>query len=143
MLLSKVAAPEEVANSVLCPRDEDMALWVASHAEVQLKQRGSVQLAKRGVVPRAVEMVSGEGESVPGLEDSMQLATRRREYQARIVQALDEKITLQGCLLPSEGCVLDYVPYMMEMARGEHGGWGWMSTEGRGTLLAERLVLPT
>ena len=123
---------------MFCPRDEAMALWVASHAEVQLKQRGSMQLARRGVVPSAVfvETVSREGESAPEFE-TMQLAARRREYQARIVPALDEMITLQGCLLPSEGCVLDYVPYMVEIARG---GWGRISTEGRRVLVAESLL---
>jgi hypothetical protein len=146
--LSKTEEPEEAFGVALCPRDEDMAVYVAYHARFQLEQRGYGEIARRELVPwtvtRSLSTPSNRDDAL-GLRwgfDTMHLALARSEYQGRIVKALDEKIGLSSVLLPQPACVLDYIPWMQEMVRGVQGEGRWMSSEGSRVLLTEALVSP-
>ncbi|KAG8859194.1 hypothetical protein FRB91_008689 [Serendipita sp. 411] len=146
-LLCKVEEPEEaVFTSALRPREDDMALWVAYHARVRFEQRGHGQIARRDIgtplglttLPQASIGLSAQAASL----NMTELAMDRAKYQAKVVHALDEGISLQSPLLPSPGCILDYMPWMREIARGAQGKLGWMSPEGRNVLIGDGLVSP-
>ncbi|KAG8820529.1 hypothetical protein FRC17_010129 [Serendipita sp. 399] len=134
-LLCKVEEPEEaVFTSALRPREDDMALWVAYHARLRLEQRGHGQIARRYLGSPLALTTSPKGSKGPPTPassfNSTELAIRRAKYQKRIVYALDELMTAKSSLLPSPGCILDYVPWMREMARGMSAEWRGMSLEG-------------
>lgn len=139
-MLSKVKLPEEAFSIAWTQRDKAMALALAYQARLCFEQSGYGQISRQELDPLAVTESSARSFASAWGFNTINLALRRAQYQAKIVTALDEKIGLTGPLLPQAGMVLDYIPWMSETARRMCGDRWWMSEEGRGVLLDEALI---
>lgn len=102
------------------------------------------RVARKSTTTSENDGEEGTGQLVGSMQgfDAFDLALRRAKYQKKIVGALDEKLVMAGPLMPRPACMLDYIPYVQDMARRMRGERVWMSEGGARVLVSEGLVLP-